>query len=71
MDLYISISGIASALIYVLLGLVVFAVAFQVAARGILPGYRDLIVKQQNMAAALLVGLLAIAIAVIVAAAVH
>lgn len=71
MDLYISISGILNALIFVVMGLVIFAAAFQLAAKAILPAYRNLIVEKQNMAAAVLIGLLAIAIAIIVAAAVH
>ena len=71
MDLYISFSGILNALIFVVMGLVIFAAAFQLAAKAILPGYRSLIVEKQNMAAAVLIGLLAIAIAIIVAAAVH
>ena len=71
MELYISLSGILTALIYVLIGLLVFAAAFQIAAKSILPRFRELIVEQGNTAAALLIGLLAIAIAIIVAAAVH
>lgn len=71
MNLYFSFNALASALIYALLGLAVFAAAFHVATKSVLPGFRSEIVEKQNLAAAVLIGLLAIAVAIIVAAAVH
>jgi len=71
MDLFISLSGILNALVFVFMGLLIFAAAFQLAAKAVLPDFRNMIVEKQNMAAALLIGLMAIAIAIIVAAAVH
>ena len=51
--------------------LAVFALAFRIATGALLPRYREEIVDKQNVAAAVLVGLLALALAVIVAAAFH
>ena len=71
MDLYISFSAIVSALVFLLIGLAVFLVAFRATAKSTIAAFREEILEKQNVALALLVGMLALAIALIVAAAVH
>jgi uncharacterized membrane protein YjfL (UPF0719 family) len=71
MDLYVSLEALVSALIFVFAGLLVFHFVFRIAAKSAVASFRDEIVEKQNVALALLVGLLAIALSVIIAAAVH
>ena len=71
MNLYVSFESVLSALIYVLLGLVIFAVAFRVVLKMVLAAFGEEILEKQNVALATLVGLIALSIAIIVAAAVH
>ncbi len=71
MDLYVSFSGIVSALVFVLIGLLVFVVAFRAIAKSTIAAFRSEILEKQNVALALLVGMLALSVALIVAAAVH
>ena len=71
MDLYVSFSGILSALIFVTVGLIVFVLAFKAVVRVVISAYRKELIEQQNMALSIVIGLLALAVAIIVAAAVH
>ncbi len=71
MELYFSFSSLVSALLFVLLGLLVFTLAFRAAAKSAIAAFREEIVDKQNMAAALLAGMIAISLSVIIAAAVH
>ena len=63
--------AIVSALVFVLIGLVVFVVAFRATVKSTLAAFREEILEKQNVALALLVGMLALSVALIVAAAVH
>ena len=71
MDLYVSFSGILSALIFVTVGLIVFVLAFKAVVRVVISAYHKELIEQQNMALSIVIGLLALAVAIIVAAAVH
>ena len=71
MDMYVSFGALLSALVFVLAGLAIFHVVFRVAAKSVVASFRDEIVEKQNTALALLVGLLAVALSIIIAAAVH
>ncbi len=71
MELYFSFSSLVSALLFVLLGLLAFTLAFRTIARTALTAFRQEVLEKQNLAAALLVGLVAIAVGIIIAAAVH
>ena len=71
MQIYLSWNGILNAVVFTLTALAVFALAFRIATGALLPRYRDEIVEKQNLAAAVLVGLVAVALAIIVAAAFH
>ena len=71
MDMYVSLGALASALVFVLAGLSVFHFAFRAATKSSLAMFREEVVEKQNVAVALLVGLLAIALSIIIAAAVH
>ncbi len=71
MDMYISFEALVSALIFVLAGLLVFHFVFRIAAKSAVASFREEIVDKQNIALALLVGLLSIALGIIIAAAVH
>ncbi len=71
MNLYVSFESVLSALIYVVLGLAVFTVAFRVVLKMVLAAFGEEILEKQNVALATLVGLIALSIGIIVAAAVH
>ena len=71
MDLYVSLGALASALIFLFAGLLVFHVVFRIASKSAVASFREEIVDKQNTALALLVGLLAVALSIIIAAAVH
>ena len=71
MDMYVSFGALLSAFVFLLAGLAVFHVVFRIAAKSVVASFRQEVVDKQNMALALLVGLLAIALSIIIAAAVH
>ena len=64
-------SALLSALVFVLLGLVVFVVAFKSVVTMAVTAFREEIVEGQNVALAILVGLISLSLSIIVAAAVH
>ena len=66
-----SFIGVFSALVYLLIGLLVFLVAFKMVSYLVLTAWREEIIEQQNTALALLLGLLSLSAAIIIAAAVH
>jgi len=71
MRLYLDFGSILTAAVFALLALIVFAIAF----RALWPSVASCVQKQVfedgNVAVALLAGLFAVAVAIIVAAAVH
>ncbi len=71
MDLYLSFGGIVGAAVFLLLGLVVFSLVFRYFARVAVDSFREEIIEKQNVALALLVGLVSLAAGIIIAAAVH
>ena len=64
-------SALLSALVFVLLGLVVFVVAFKSVVKMAVTAFREEILEGQNVALAILVGLVSLSLSIIVAAAVH
>ena len=69
--MYFNLGSVVSAAAFVVLGLLLFALAFRLATKATLAQFREEILEKQNVALALLVGMLALAVAIIVAAAVH
>ena len=71
MNLYLSFGGLVSAVVFLLLGLVVFSLVFRYLGASAVAAFREEIVDKQNMALALLVGLVSVGASIIIAAAVH
>lgn len=71
MNMYLSLGGLVSALLYLLLGLIAFTVAFRYIGRSVVAAFREEIIDKQNMALAVLVGLASLGVSIIIAAAVH
>ncbi len=71
MDMYLSFGGLISALVFVVAGLLIFQLVFRATAKSAVALFRDEIVEKQNVALAVLVGLVAVALSIIIAAAVH
>jgi uncharacterized membrane protein YjfL (UPF0719 family) len=71
MEMYFSFGSLVSAAMFLALGLTVFYLAFKVVARTALTAFRAEIVERNNIALALLVGLVSLGVSIIIAAAVH
>ena len=71
MNLYVSFTSIITALIFVVIGLAVFAVACKGIVSALTSAFRKELIEEKNMAFAVFAGLVALSVAIIVAAAVH
>lgn len=68
---YVDLGSILTALTFVILGLVVFLLAFRLMWPALLAAVRQEILEKQNLAAAVVFAAVVISLALIVAAAVH
>jgi uncharacterized membrane protein YjfL (UPF0719 family) len=71
MDMYFNLTSVLSALLFVVLGLVIYLVALRTFLPALVAIVRKEIVEGQNTALAILLGLVAIGASIIIAAAVH
>ena len=71
MDLYFNFGSIISALAFLVLGLIIYAVVFKSVSKTIRTMFREDILEKQNIALAILIGLVSLSVSIIIAAAVH
>jgi uncharacterized membrane protein YjfL (UPF0719 family) len=71
MEMYFSFGSLVSAALFLALGLTVYYLAFKVVVKAAMTTFRDEIVERNNVALALLVGLVSLGASIIIAAAVH
>ncbi len=71
MHVYFSFSALVTALVFLALGLLVFALLLRPFVAAFLKPFRREIVEEKNVALALFAGLLALALALMIAAAIH
>ena len=71
MDMYFNLTSVVSALLFVLLGLIIYLLALRIFLPALIALVRKEIVEGQNTALAVFLGFVALGVSIIIAAAVH